>query len=104
MFFFKQKTAYELRIRDWSSDVGSSDLLALDTGKSIEALSAASYPGEGTVAEKLTSNIATIGEQQALRRARSIEVGEGAVISYVHNAAAPGLGKIGVLVDRKSDE
>src|SRR3546814_19275259 len=25
-FFFKQKTAYEMRIRDWSSDVGSSDL------------------------------------------------------------------------------
>src|SRR3546814_20584766 len=27
LFFFKQKTAYELRISDWSSDVGSSDLL-----------------------------------------------------------------------------
>src|SRR3546814_10471123 len=26
MFFFKQKTAYEMRIRDWSSDVCSSDL------------------------------------------------------------------------------
>src|SRR3546814_3103610 len=26
-FFFKQKTAYELRISDWSSDVCSSDLL-----------------------------------------------------------------------------
>src|SRR3546814_4963401 len=29
MFFFKQKTAYELRISDWSSDVCSSDLIAL---------------------------------------------------------------------------
>src|SRR3546814_6524287 len=28
IFFFKQKTAYELRISDWSSDVCSSDLLA----------------------------------------------------------------------------
>src|SRR3546814_8600498 len=28
MFFFKQKTAYEMRISDWSSDVCSSDLLA----------------------------------------------------------------------------
>src|SRR3546814_3476765 len=27
-FFFKQKTAYELRISDWSSDVCSSDLLS----------------------------------------------------------------------------
>src|SRR3546814_6365891 len=29
MFFFKQKTAYELRISDWSSDVCSSDLITL---------------------------------------------------------------------------
>ena len=28
-FFFKQKTAYEIRIRDWSSDVCSSDLIAV---------------------------------------------------------------------------
>src|SRR3546814_9750006 len=28
-FFFKQKTAYEMRIRDWSSDVCSSDLMSL---------------------------------------------------------------------------
>src|SRR3546814_11051152 len=31
MFFFKQKTAYEMRISDWSSDVCSSDLLFLET-------------------------------------------------------------------------
>src|SRR3546814_6620386 len=31
-FFFKQKTAYEVRISDWSSDVCSSDLLALSRG------------------------------------------------------------------------
>src|SRR3546814_2673668 len=30
LFFFKQKTAYEMRISDWSSDVCSSDLRALD--------------------------------------------------------------------------
>src|SRR3546814_16324517 len=29
IFFFKQKTAYDMRISDWSSDVCSSDLLAL---------------------------------------------------------------------------
>src|SRR3546814_2572768 len=32
VFFFKQKTAYEMRISDWSSDVCSSDLLALVLG------------------------------------------------------------------------
>src|SRR3546814_5138383 len=30
-FFFKQKTAYEMRISDWSSDVCSSDLVAIVT-------------------------------------------------------------------------
>ena len=72
--------------------------LALQTGDSIEALAAAAYPGGGTVQEKLTSNVATIGENQQLRRAKVVSVNEGAVVSYVHNAAAPGIGKIGVLV------
>src|SRR3546814_7036140 len=37
MFFFEQKTAYEMRISDWSSDVCSSDLLvlAVDTSSSV---------------------------------------------------------------------
>jgi elongation factor Ts len=76
--------------------------LALNSGGDIEALSNAAYPGGGTVAEKLTNNIATIGENQSLRRAAVVEVGQGAVVSYVHNAAAPGLGKIGVLVALES--
>src|SRR3546814_8053852 len=33
-FFFKQKTAYEMRISDWSSDVCSSDLIAGDKSQS----------------------------------------------------------------------
>src|SRR3546814_8667818 len=32
LFFFKQKTAYEMRISDWSSDVCSSDLAATGHG------------------------------------------------------------------------
>ena len=72
--------------------------LALQTGSDVEALKGAAYPAGGTVEEKLTDNIATIGENQSLRRAALLEVGEGAVVSYVHNAAAPGMGKIGVLV------
>jgi elongation factor Ts len=72
--------------------------LSLKTGSDVEALGAASFPGGGTVAEALTNNIATIGENQSLRRATVLEVSEGAVVSYVHNSVAPGLGKIGVLV------
>src|SRR3546814_8744749 len=34
-FFFKQKTAYELRISDWSSDVCASDLITVEEGAQI---------------------------------------------------------------------
>ena len=72
--------------------------LALDSNGDVEALKGAAYPTGGTVEEKLTDNIATIGENQSLRRTAGLEVSEGAVVSYVHNAGAPGMGKIGVLV------
>jgi elongation factor Ts len=71
--------------------------LALTHNGSIEALAAAPM-GDATVQDVLTANIATIGENQSLRRVATVSVTEGAVVSYVHNAAAPGLGKIGVLV------
>ena len=76
--------------------------LALATGDDIEQLGRAQYPGGGHVSDVLTANIATIGENQSLRRARRVEVGDGVVVPYVHNAAAPGLGKIGVLVALES--
>ena len=76
--------------------------LALQHGTDVEALGAAQYPEGGTVQEKLTDNIAKIGENQSLRRAAIVEVSEGAVVSYVHNQVAPGLGKIGVLVGLES--
>jgi elongation factor Ts len=77
--------------------------IALEQGDDVEALKAAAMPAGGSVAEVLTNNIATIGENQNLRRARRLTVSQGAVIPYVHNAAAPGLGKIGVLVALESD-
>src|SRR3546814_4950294 len=46
VFFFKQKTAYELRISDWSSDVCSSDLGAADDVARLEPLDAAELEGE----------------------------------------------------------
>jgi elongation factor Ts len=76
--------------------------LALQHGTDVEALGAAQYPEGGTVQEKLTDNIAKIGENQSLRRAAVAEVSEGVVVSYVHNQVAPGLGKIGVLVALES--
>jgi elongation factor Ts len=69
----------------------------------VEALKAAAYPDGGTVTDKLTSNVATIGENQQVRRMKSVSVTSGLVVPYMHNAAAPMLGKIGVLVALESD-
>ncbi|MCT2400590.1 translation elongation factor Ts [Novosphingobium mangrovi (ex Huang et al. 2023)] len=72
-------------------------------GDDIEALKAAAYPTGGTVAEALTNNVATIGENQQVRRMKTVEVAQGVVVPYMHNAAAPNLGKIGVLVALESE-
>jgi elongation factor Ts len=76
--------------------------LALETGNDVGALAQANWPAGGTVEEKLTSNIATIGENQSLRRAAVLNVNDGVVVSYVHNSVGAGLGKIGVLVALES--
>ena len=72
-------------------------------GNDVEALKNAAYPGGGTVGEKLTNNVATIGENQQLRRIKSVAVSQGLVVPYMHNAQAAGLGKIGVLVALESE-
>ncbi len=77
--------------------------IALEKGADIDALKASAMAQGGSVEEVLVANIATIGENQVLRRAKAVSVAQGAVIPYVHNAAAPGLGKIGVLVALESD-
>ena len=69
----------------------------------VEALKAAAYPGGGTVADTLTNNVATIGENQQVRRMKTVSVSSGLVVPYMHNAAAPMLGKIGVLVALESE-
>jgi elongation factor Ts len=78
--------------------------LAVSVGGDVEKLAATTYPGTSkSVSEQLTENIATIGENQTLRRATRLTVTNGCVSSYVHNAASPGLGKIGVLVAIESE-
>jgi elongation factor Ts len=87
--------AKNAQFQDFVAEVAK---VSLKTGADVDALLASAYPaGGGTVQEVLTNNIATIGEQQAVRRAAIVEA-TGAVASYVHNAAAPDRGKIGVLV------
>ena len=76
--------------------------LALAAGD-LDELTAAAYPDTGrNVAEELTHKIATIGENMSLRRMAAVSVGSGAVVSYMHNATAAGLGRSGVLVALES--
>ena len=96
------ETDFVAKNEQFQSFVRDLSQLVLAVGTDVEAHKAAAYPGGGTVEEKLTNNIATIGENQSLRRAAILEVGEGAIVSYVHNAAAPNMGKIGVLVALES--
>jgi elongation factor Ts len=69
----------------------------------LSKLNAAAYPGkDASVDEHLKNMIATIGENMTLRRTAALSAGEGVVADYVHNKAADGLGKIGVLVALES--
>ena len=67
----------------------------------LEALLAADLGGK-SVSDTLTDKIATIGENMGVRRMAAIE-GD-TVASYIHNAAADGMGKIGVLVALKGGD
>ncbi|MEJ6394847.1 translation elongation factor Ts [Gymnodinialimonas sp. 2305UL16-5] len=67
----------------------------------LDALLAADMGGK-TVADTVTDKIATIGENMGVRRMAKLS-GD-TVVSYVHNAAADGMGKIGVLVAIKGND
>ena len=93
------ETDFVARNETFQAFVTSVAKVALDIGEDIGAIGAAAFPGTGrSVAEELTHLVATIGENMTIRRARVLSVKQGAVASYMHQAIAPGLGKIGVLV------
>ena len=58
--------------------------------------------GDGRVSDVIARLTARTGERIHLRRSAIVSVGHGVVASYVHDAAAPGLGRIGVLVALES--
>jgi len=64
----------------------------------VEAINAAKTADGEVVSEMITHLIATIGENMMVRRAKRFQVAQGAVAAYVHNAVAPEVGRIGVLV------
>ena len=88
------ETDFVAKNSDFQQMVGSFATAALSVSD-VEQLAAADVGGK-TVADTLTDKIATIGENMALRRMGVLEGTQ--VVSYVHNAATAGMGKIGVLV------
>jgi elongation factor Ts len=65
-------------------------------------LNAPAPDGDGRVSDVIARLTARTGERVNLRRSAFVSVSPGVVASYLHNAAAPGLGRIGVLVALES--
>ncbi len=83
---------------DFQSLVREVTKIALQSGTSVEVVKAADLNGK-SVDEVIGETIARIGENMTFRRLHVLE-GD-TVVSYVHNAATEGMGKIGVLVALK---
>lgn len=96
------ETDFVARNDQFQSFVTKAAELALEAKSDIAALAGTAFEAGKNVQEKLTSLIATIGENMSLRRTQTLEVKDGVVVGYVHNAINPGLGKIGVLVALES--
>ena len=95
------ETDFVARNEEFKSFVKSAADLALKEGGDLEKLLAAKH-GSSNVRQTLTELVAKIGENMSVRRTVALSVNPGVVAAYVHNAASPELGKIGVLVALKS--
>ncbi len=96
------ETDFVARNETFQAAVGEIASLAVDA-EGVDGLLVATMSGGKSVADSLTNLIATIGENMSVRRASTLAVDPGVVSAYVHNSAAPNMGKIGVLVALKSD-
>ncbi len=97
------ETDFVARNEEFQKMVAEIARVALDAKGDVDALKAATFPGsEKSVEEYVKEMVGKIGENMTVRRTAYLEVPEGAVVAYMHNQAAPGLGKIGVLVALES--
>lgn len=93
------ETDFVARNEEFKNFVKRAAEVALKVEGDMERLMAHPHDGQGaSLSETLTALIAKIGENMSVRRATVLGVNPGVVASYVHNAAGPELGKIGVLV------
>jgi len=97
------ETDFVARNEQFQDLVRNITALAPKADGEVAKLLALTYPGKSvTVEHQVKETVATIGENMSLRRTVAMSVGDGHVAEYVHNKAADGLGKIGVLVALES--
>ncbi|MCB1432077.1 MAG: elongation factor Ts, partial [Alphaproteobacteria bacterium] len=93
------ETDFVARNDKFQAMVGEVSKLALAAGGDTEKLKTMHVPGSPhAVAEYVAELVAAIGENMTVRRTAALSVTDGVIGSYVHNQAAPGMGKIGVIV------
>ncbi len=95
------ETDFVARNDQFKDFVKSAAQLGLEADGDVEKLLTKKM-GDATVDATLKELVAKIGENMSVRRATAMVVSPGIVATYVHNAASPELGKIGVLVALKS--
>jgi len=93
---FNAETDFVARNELFQDAANKIAIVALDHAD-VDAVNAAALDG-ASVQDLVTNLVATIGENMHVRRVSTLSVSQGVVASYVHNAVAGNLGKIGVLV------
>jgi elongation factor Ts len=98
------ETDFVARNENFQTMVSGIAGVANTTGGDLAKLLAAKFPGsDKSIEDYVTEAVGTIGENMNVRRTEALSVNAGVVVPYVHNQAAPGLGKIGVLVALESE-
>ncbi len=96
------ETDFVSRNEEFQAAVRHISDLSLDAGGDTAKLAGSKTNTGETVTDFLVTLVAKIGENMGLRRTTSLSVTDGVVTTYMHNAVADGLGKIGVLVALES--
>lgn len=99
MVELNSETDFAARSEKFQAIVSGVTELALAANGDFEKLLKLPFPGATQNVETYVAEmVGTIGENMSVRRTASLAVSKGVVASYVHNQAAPGLGKMGVMV------
>jgi elongation factor Ts len=97
------ETDFVTKNAEFQEYAGDASIVAMFTQADMDATKAfGCYKANKSFGERLTDLIAKIGENMNIRRVGYLEVEEGVISSYIHNAAIPNAGRIAVLVALES--